>query len=223
MNETTEKHLHLPKDPGSAITHFIGMLMAFFAAVPLLIKASQQPSPVYTFSLTIFIVSMFLLYTASTLYHTFDLSERANRILKKFDHMMIFVMIAGSYTPICLITLGGKLGLRLFILIWSLAIAGIALKAFWVYCPKWVSSVIYITMGWTCVLAFSPIVNALPPQAFSLLLAGGLIYTAGGIIYALKLPIFNSRHKYFGSHEIFHLFVLGGSICHFILMYNFVA
>lgn len=214
---------HLPKDPGSAITHFIGMLMALFAATPLLIKAHRQPDPVCTFSLAIFIISMFLLYTASTLYHTLDLSERANRILKKFDHMMIFVMIAGSYTPICLVVLGGKLGLGLFLLIWSIALAGIILKAFWVTCPKWFSSLIYITMGWTCVLAFAPIVNALPPKAFELLLAGGIIYTIGGIIYALKLPLFNSRHKYFGTHEIFHLFVLMGSICHFILMYNFVA
>ncbi|KSV57818.1 PAQR family membrane homeostasis protein TrhA [Acetivibrio ethanolgignens] len=214
---------HLPKDPGSAITHFIGMLMALFAATPLLIKAHRQPDPICTISLAIFIISMFLLYTASTLYHTFDLSEHANRILKKFDHMMIFVMIAGSYTPICLVVLGGKLGLSLFLLIWCIALAGIILKAFWVTCPKWFSSIIYIAMGWTCVLAFAPIVNALPPKAFGLLLAGGIIYTIGGIIYALKLPLFNSRHKYFGTHEIFHLFVLGGSICHFILMYNFVA
>lgn len=220
MNNTQS---HKIKDPGSAITHFIGMLMTLLAAIPLLIKAHRQPDPVCTFSLAIFVISMFLLYTASTLYHTFDLSERANRYLKKFDHMMIFVMIAGSYTPICLVVLGGKLGFRLFVFIWAIALAGISLKAFWVYCPKWVSSVIYIAMGWTCVLAFSPIVNALPPKGFYLLLAGGIIYTVGGVIYALKLPIFNSRHKYFGSHEVFHLFVLGGSICHFILMYNFVA
>ena len=217
------QQIHLPKDPGSAITHFIGMLMALFAATPLLIKAHRQPDPICTISLAIFIISMFLLYTASTLYHTFDLSENANRLLKKFDHMMIFVMIAGSYTPICLVVLGGKLGLSLFLLIWCIALAGIILKAFWVTCPKWFSSIIYIAMGWTCVLAFAPIVNALPPKAFGLLLAGGIIYTIGGIIYALKLPLFNSRQKYFGTHEIFHLFVLGGSICHFILMYNFVA
>ena len=217
------QQIHLPKDPGSAITHFIGMLMALFAATPLLIKAHRQPDPICTISLAIFIISMFLLYTASTLYHTFDLSENANRLLKKFDHMMIFVMIAGSYTPICLVVLGGKLGLSLFLLIWCIALAGIILKAFWVTCPKWFSSIIYIAMGWTCVLAFAPIVNALPPKAFGLLLAGGIIYTIGGIIYTLKLPLFNSRHKYFGTHEIFHLFVLGGSICHFILMYNFVA
>ena len=97
------------------------------------------------------------------------------------------------------------------------------LKGCWINCPKWLSSVIYIGMGWLCVLAFVPIIHALPKAGFGWLLAGGIIYTAGGIIYALKLPIFNSRHKYFGSHEIFHLFVMGGSLCHYIMMYQFVA
>lgn len=212
-----------PKDPGSAITHFIGMIMALFAATPLLIKAHRQPNPIYTIALFIFIFSMFLLYTASTVYHTFDSSPRINRILKKCDHMMIFVMIAGSYTPICLIVLGGKLGMFMLLLIWGIALSGIILKAFWVYCPKWVSSVIYIGMGWMCVLSLSPIVKALPTNAFLWLLAGGIIYTIGGVIYALKLPIFNSKHKYFGSHEVFHVFVLAGSVCHFILMYQFVS
>ena len=105
---------------------------------------------------------------------------------------------------------------------WGIAIVGIILKAFWVFCPKWVSSVLYIGMGWTCVLAFTQILNALSPAAFGWLLAGGIIYTIGGVIYALKLPIFNNRHKNFGSHEIFHLFVMGGSMCHFIVMYAFV-
>lgn len=211
------------KDPGSAITHFIGMLMAVFSALPLLMKAAKQPDPIYLISLSIFIISMILLYAASTIYHTFDLSEQTNWILKKCDHMMIFVMIAGSYTPICLVVLGGKLGTGLLILIWSIAIAGMTLKLFWVYCPKWVSSVLYIAMGWTCVLAFAPIIHSLPKTGFLWLLAGGIIYTIGGIIYALKLPIFNARHKNFGSHEIFHLFVMGGSVCHFILMYQFVT
>ena len=106
--------------------------------------------------------------------------------------------------------------------VWSFAIAGILIKAFWVYCPKWVSSVLYIGMGWTCVLAFTQLLNSLSPAAFVWLLAGGIIYTVGGVIYALKLPIFNSKHKYFGSHEIFHLFVMAGSACHLVVMYAFV-
>lgn len=210
------------KDPGSAITHFIGMLMAIFAAVPLLIKAAREPDHIYLISLSIYALSLILLYAASTTYHTFDLSERANTILKKIDHMMIFVLIAGSYTPICLITLKGRTGIILLSLVWGIAIVGIILKAFWVYCPKWVSSVLYIGMGWTCVLAFTQLLNNLSPAAFGWLLAGGIIYTVGGVIYALKLPLFNSRHKNFGSHEIFHLFVMGGSACHFIVMYAFL-
>ena len=216
------RHSRHLKDPGSAITHFIGMLMAIFAAVPLLIKAAREPDHIYLISLSIYALSLILLYAASTTYHTFDLSERANTILKKIDHMMIFVLIAGSYTPICLITLKGRTGTILLALVWGIAIVGIILKAFWVFCPKWVSSGLYIGMGWTCVLAFTQILNALSPAAFGWLLAGGIIYTIGGVIYALKLPIFNNRHKNFGSHEIFHLFVMGGSMCHFIVMYAFV-
>lgn len=211
------KHI---KDPGSALTHFIGMLMAIFAAIPLLIKAAHEPSRIYLISLAVYAVSMVLLYGASTTYHTLDISEKTNVLLKKIDHMMIFVLIAGSYTPICLLVLEGKTGITMLILVWGIAIAGILIKAFWIFCPKWVSSVLYIGMGWICVLAFTKLLNALTPAEFGWLLAGGIIYTIGGIIYALKLPIFNSKHSAFGSHEIFHLFVMGGSACHFVLMYS---
>lgn len=210
------------KDPGSAITHFIGMLMAIFAAIPLLIQASREQDSVYLISLTVYAVSMVLLYAASTTYHTFDISKKVNTILKKIDHMMIFVLIAGSYTPICLLVLDKKIGIPLLILVWGIAIVGILIKAFWVFCPKWVSSVLYIGMGWTCVLAFGQMLNGLSRAEFGWLLAGGIIYTIGGIIYALKLPIFNMKHKNFGSHEIFHLFVMGGSACHFVVMYLLV-
>ena len=215
----TKKHI---KDPGSAITHFIGMLMAIFAAVPLLIKAAHEPGHLYLTALTIYAASLILLYAASTTYHTVDISEKVNTILKKIDHMMISVLIAGTYTPICLLVLDRKTGIPLLLLVWGIAIAGILIKAFWVYCPKWFSSVVYIGMGWTCVLAFTQILNTLSPAAFGWLLAGGIIYTIGGIIYALKLPIFNNRHKNFGSHEIFHLFVMAGSACHFIVMYAYL-
>lgn len=210
------------KDPGSAITHFVGMLMAIFASIPLLLKAAHEPSPIYFVSLAIYAASLILLYAASTTYHTFDKSEKINTILKKIDHMMIFVLIAGTYTPVCLLVLDRKVGVPLLALVWGIAIVGILIKAFWVYCPKWVSSVLYIGMGWTCVLAFTQILNSLPRAAFLWLLAGGIIYTVGGIIYALKLPIFNNKHKNFGSHEIFHLFVMGGSACHFIVMYAYL-
>lgn len=211
------------KDPGSAITHFIGMMMALFASTPLLIKASANPDQVHIISLAIFMGSMIALYGASTIYHTLNLSQAWNRRLRKLDHMMIFILIAGTYTPICVIALPAQGGYLLCALVWGIALAGILIKAFWITCPKWFSSLLYIAMGWTCVLAFTQILNSLSPAAFGWLLAGGIIYTIGGIIYALKLPIFNSRHKFFGSHEIFHLFVMGGSVCHFIVMYAFIA
>ena len=211
------------KDPGSALTHFIAMILALCAASPLLIKAAQEPGSSHVLALTVFITSMILLYAASTIYHTLDISPKINRMLRKADHMMIFILIAGTYTPICLITLKGPVGYGLLALVWGIAIVGIVIKGFWIYCPKWFSSVLYIAMGWVCVLAFTQIMNALPRAAFLWLLAGGIIYTVGGIIYALKLPLFNARHKYFGSHEIFHLFVMGGSLCHYIMMYAFVA
>ena len=211
------------REPGSAITHFIGMMMAVFAATPLLIKSALSSDGKSLLALSVFCLSMILLYGASATYHSLNISGKALRIFRKLDHMMIFVLIAGSYTPVCLIVLGGRPGYTLLAVVWAIALFGMTLKACWITCPKWFSSIIYIAMGWVCVLAFGKIIHALPRAAFGWLLAGGIIYTAGGIIYALKLPLFNSRHHSFGSHEIFHLFVMGGSVCHFIFMYLYVA
>lgn len=210
------------KDPGSALTHFIGMLMAMFAAMPLLIKAAQGADVIHIVSLVVFVISIILLYTASTLYHSLRLSDKGCKIFKKLDHMMIFVLIAGTYTPVCLLALPQSTGVPMLIVVWSVAIVGMVINILWINCPKWFSSVIYIAMGWICVVAFSQLINNLSPLAFGWLLSGGIIYTLGGIIYALKLPIFNSKHKNFGSHEIFHLFVMAGSACHFILMFTFL-
>lgn len=210
------------KDPGSAITHFIGTLMAIFAAVPLIMKAAHEPSPIYIISIVVYAISLILLYSASTIYHSLDLGIEGNTKLKKFDHMMIFVLIAGTYTPVCLLVLDKPTGYMLLGLVWGIALVGIVIKAFWVYCPKWFSSVLYIAMGWTCVLAFSQIMNNLSTAAFAWLVAGGIIYTIGGVIYALKLPIFSALTENFGNHEVFHLFVMGGSTCHFILVYSFL-
>lgn len=211
------------KDPGSALTHFIAMLLALFASSPLIIKAARTPGYTHVLALTVFITSMILLYAASTIYHTLDISPKVNQLLRKVDHMMIFILIAGTYTPICMLVLGDRTGWSLLALVWGIAIVGIVINALWITCPKWFSSMIYIAMGWVCVLAFRKIIAALPAQAFGWLLAGGIIYTVGGVIYALKLPVFNHLHRYFGSHEIFHLFVMGGSFCHYVMMYAFVA
>ena len=211
------------REPGSAITHFIAMMMSVFATVPLLVKAGIQSGWENFLAMAIFMGSMILLYGASATYHSVDLTGRSLRVFRKLDHMMIFVLIAGSYTPVCLIVLGGKLGYTLLALVWGIAAVGMLVKACWITCPKWFSSVIYIAMGWVCVLVFGPLLKTLSAPAFLWLLAGGIIYTVGGVIYALKLPIFNAKHKFFGSHEVFHLFVMGGSICHFIFMYLYVA
>lgn len=211
------------REPGSAITHFIGMIMAVLATIPLLIKAGSTANPTCIIAMSIFMLSMILLYGASATYHSLIVPDKVLKVFRKIDHMMIFVLIAGSYTPICLIVLGGKLGYTLLAVVWGIAIIGMTVKALWITCPKWFSSVVYIAMGWVCLGVFSQLWNTLPKSAFLWLIGGGVIYTIGGIIYALKLPIFNSKHAFFGSHEIFHLFVMGGSICHFIFMYLYVA
>ncbi|MBQ7943110.1 MAG: hemolysin III family protein [Lachnospiraceae bacterium] len=208
------------REPGSAITHFIAWLMALMAAAALLVKAQGG---LHMTAMLIYAGSMILLYGASTAYHSVTVSDKILKIYRKIDHMMIFVLIAGSYTPVCLIVLGGKMGYTLLALVWAVAVVGMLIKAFWITCPKWFSSVIYIAMGWLCLLVFGTLWDVLPHAAFGWLLAGGIIYTIGGIIYALKMPIFNSIHKNFGSHEIFHLFVMAGSICHFIFMFLYVA
>lgn len=218
--ETFQNNVTHPKDPGSALTHFIGVILVILAALPLLSRAAKGEHPIYLLSLSIFAFSMFLLYSASTIYHTFNLSEKTNRILKQLDHIMIYVLIAGSYTPVCLITLSGAGGTSLFLLVWCVALLGILQCIFFINCPKWVSAVLYIAMGWLCVFSFGDIVALLDRSAFLWLLIGGIIYTIGGVIYACKFPVFNRLHKNFGSHEIFHCFVLAGSMCHFVTMYQ---
>lgn len=210
------------REPGSAITHYCAMMAALLSAAPLLVKASTS-SHTNLIAMTIFMISMVLLYGASATYHTLSVSPGTLRIFQKIDHMMIFVLIAGSYTPICMIVLGGKEGHTLLRIVWALAAFGMLVKALWITCPKWFSSIIYIAMGWTCVAVFGRLLTSLSSGAFAFLLAGGIIYTVGGIIYALKVPLFNAKHKYFGSHEIFHLFVMAGSACHFLCMYLYIA
>lgn len=211
------------REPGSAITHYIAMLLSMAAAAPLLVKAEVSHIPFAITAMAIFILAMILLYAASTVYHTLNVKGRVLKFFRKLDHMMIFVLIAGTYTPVCMLVLGGKTGMFMLFLVWGIAAAGILLKMFWINCPKWFSSIIYIAMGWICLLVFPALLGKLSAAAFAWLLAGGVLYTVGGVVYALKLKGFNGAHKYFGSHEIFHLFVMGGSFCHFIVMYCFIV
>lgn len=209
------------REPGSALTHLAAMLLTLGASLPLLLKASDFGS-MYVFAMLIFVISMILLYGASAFYHAINLSPAVIRFFRKLDHSMIFVLIAGSYTPVCILVLNRRVGIPLLIAVWSLAIIGILLKILWINCPRWLSSTIYIAVGWSVVLVMQPIYTTLSHEAFSWLLAGGIFYTVGGVVYALKLSAFNGKHPYFGSHEIFHLFVMAGSFCHFIFMYQFL-
>lgn len=204
------------KDPGSSITHFIGFICAILATPCLLIYASARHIGLAGLgSLSVFMISMILLYGASTAYHTFIVQPHTEKILKRIDHMMIFVLIAGSYTPVCAMVLPQPIGTILLAVIWGLAFAGMVLKLFWVTCPKWFSSIIYIAMGWACVFVMPQLYVSLPRQAFLLLALGGIIYTIGGVIYAMKLKVFNERFPTFGSHEVFHVCVMLGSLCHY--------
>ena len=211
------------REPGSALTHFIAMLLALCAAVPLLVRAAVHSGVKSLTAMTVFMISMVLLYAASTIYHSVNCSGRILRIFRKMDHMMIFILIAGTYTPVCLLTLPKPSGLMLLAAVWGIALVGIFIKGFWITCPKWFSSVLYIAMGWSCLSVLGQLFSLLPLHAFLWLLAGGLIYTVGGIIYALKLPLFDARHPMFGLHEIFHLFVMAGSLCHFVFMFCYLA
>lgn len=211
------------REPGSAFTHFIAMLLTIFAAVPLLIRTGLSSTGQNFYAMIIFVCSMILLYGSSATYHTVTVKADTLRIFRKLDHMMIFVLIAGSYTPVCMIVLNGKIGTLMLILVWGIAAAGMLLNLFWITCPKWLSSMVYIMMGWVVIFAFKPLYSLLSMEAFLWLLGGGIIYTIGGVIYALKLKLFNAKHSHFGSHEIFHLFVMAGSACHIIFMYLYVA
>ena len=210
------------REPGSAITHFIAIVFALIASVPLIIKASSTLNFIITLAMIIFMTSMVLLYTASTTYHSVNASPKIIKIFKRIDHILIFFLIAGTYTPICLVVLPKESGLKLLYTVWGIALVGTFVKILWVTCPKWFSSVIYIAMGWACIGVLFDLHSILSPLSFYLLLSGGIIYTIGGVIYALKLPVFNSKYKYFGSHELFHLFVMGGSTCHYLCMYNLI-
>lgn len=211
------------REPGSALTHFAGLILMSIGAGPLLMRAKQSGSTFTLAGMIVFVVSCCLLYAASTTYHTVVLDEKKTTVFRKLDHMSISIMIAGTYTPICLTALRGKVGYILLALVWTLALGGVLLKLFWVTCPKWLSSVVYLAMGWLCVFAFPFLEKALTSEAFAWLAGGGIFYTVGAIIYAMHPKKFDARHIYFGSHEIFHVFIMLGTFCHYMLMYRFLA
>lgn len=211
------------REPGSALTHFLGLILLWIGAGPLMQRALEHGSTITALSMFVFIVSATLLYTASTLYHSVVLDLKKTLIFRKIDHTMISVLIAGTYTPVCLTALRGQTGYLLLGAIWILALVGILLKIFFVSCPKWFSSILYIVMGWLCIFALRPLFRVLPLSGFLWLLFGGIAYTLGAVIYAFKLRAFNEKHIYFGSHEIFHVFIMLGTFCHYMLLYRTLA
>lgn len=210
------------REPVNGLTHLFGAIVSLIGLVLLIAKKIVIPSdnPLDLFSVIVFGLSLIFLYTASTIYHLVSSKEKVMHFLRQLDHSMIFVLIAGTYTPICLIALNGPWGWGLFILIWSFAVMGIILKLTWLNCPRWLYTFFYIGMGWLAIFAISPLSKVLPKRALVLLISGGVVYTLGGLIYALKWPKLNLKH--WGFHEIFHLFVLGGSFLHYMLILQYL-
>lgn len=205
------------REPVSSLTHMIAAALAFAGTVYMLVTATNLRSII---GALIFGVSMVILYIASTIYHGIHGSNKTIQALRRFDHAAIFVLIAGTYTPICLMSLKGPIGKWLLIAIWVLAAAGIIPKMFLMNMPKWVSSVIYLGMGWISVFFISPLKFALPTTALVLLIGGGVLYSIGAIVYTKKAPA--KKNWSFGYHEVFHLFVMLGTAAHFLMISHYV-
>ncbi len=212
------------KDPYSALSHFIGFLLAVFGTFPLLVKASYVGCSVAeALSLCAFSGGAIALYGASTAYHTFRLNRTGYLRLKRLDHSMIYLLIVGSYLPVCVFGLWDWGGKVLAATVSVIALLGILFTMFWVTCPKWLSSVIYIALGWVSVLALPQMLEHMPLGAVIWLAVGGVLYTVGGVIYAMKLPGLEKRIPGFGAHELFHLFVLAGTLCHYIMVIGYLV
>jgi hemolysin III len=204
----------------NGLTHFAGVLFAPFALYLLINNPNTEHSTVYIVSVTIFSVAMFLLYTFSTLYHWIPLDDKKLEIMRKIDHIMIFVFISATYTPICLIILGGTWGWSIFATVWGLTFIGLFLKIFWLDAPRILYTSIYLLMGWIIVVGIWPLYQAFSSQGLFWLAMGGIFYSIGAVVYALKKP--DPWPGVFGFHEIFHIFVLLGSLSHFIMIYYYV-
>src|SRR5215207_11203236 len=187
----------------------------------LLARAASAGRTDQIVAFAIFGLSLIALYSACTLYHLLPLSPPSVARLRRVDHMMIFVLIGGTYTPFCLLALDGAWRVGLLSVIWSLAVCGILLKLFWMEAPRWLSVTLYLGMGWVAVIAAPALFLAVPTGGIAWVLGGGLLYTAGALIYALKRP--NLMPGVFGFHELWHLFVVAGSACHFWAVLHYLA
>lgn len=209
------------REPVNGFTHLIGALLSIIGLMILIVTSitKHQTTIINIIAYIIFGISLLLLYSASSIYHLINASEKIINRLRRLDHSMIYVLIAGTYTPICLFCLQEPWKIIYLITIWTLALAGVLFKIIWFKSPRWLSTSIYIIMGWLCIFMIVPLYKGLTPRGFSWLLFGGICYTVGGVIYGLKQPKF---FKALGFHEIFHIFVLAGSFCHFWVVYRFV-
>ncbi|MEO7937911.1 MAG: hemolysin III family protein [Burkholderiaceae bacterium] len=198
----------------NAISHLVAASLALIGAIWLVVVASLRGDPWRIVAFCIYGFSLLQLYLVSTLYHS--LRGRAKDVLRKLDHCAIYLLIAGSYTPFLLVTLRGPLGWSLFGVIWSLAVAGIAQEVWLARGARVASLVIYLLMGWLALMAVSPLWHALGPIGFAGLLAGGACYTGGVLFYV-------NDEKWRHGHGVWHLFVLAGSLCHFLTIWLFVA
>jgi hemolysin III len=194
-------------------SHGFGLIMSIAGTLLLVLRAVSMGDVWRIVSFSIFGVSMILLYSASTIYHN-SKTPKVRARLNVFDHASIFVLIAGSYTPFTLVTLHGWVGWTIFGISWGAAVTGIILKIFFIGRHKMLSTIMYILMGWIIVIAVNPLMKNMSSEGLSWLLAGGISYTIGAVLYSLKGLKFN--------HAVFHVFVLAGTICHFITVYWFV-
>lgn len=209
------------REPINSFTHLIGAVISLIGTILLLLfgKNGEPLTTTAFISMVIFGLSLVLLYTTSGIYHLVKSTDKVLLKLKKLDHAMIFVLIAGSYTPFCLLSLTGIWKWSIISIVWTLAIVGIFLKVFWINMPRWLSTGLYIGMGWIAIFALKPLYVSLSFGGFFWLVCGGIMYTIGGVIYGLKKPNFSSS---FGFHELFHIFVMLGSACHYWAIFNYV-
>lgn len=208
-------------DVFSGVSHLIGAVLSLAALVALVTVAAHYGSVWHVVSFAIFGASLIMLYTASTLYHLIPAGPKWITILRKLDHSMIFVLIAGSYTPYCLVALRGPWGYGLLSAVWGIATLGIVLKIIWLGAPRWLYTGFYLFMGWLVVVAIVPLIQNVPRQALLWLAVGGLLYTMGAMFYGTKWP--KLRPGVFGFHEIWHLFVIAGSFAHFWSVFRYVS
>jgi len=207
------------REPVNGLTHFGAAIAAALGLVVLLFIGWGQVGK--TISLTIYGTSLVLLFAASASYHMVRAKPRVIEILRKFDHTAIYLLIAGTYTPICVVMFDGFWQWGLLTIVWSLALVGIVVKLFVIDAPRWISAGVYLMMGWLCLAGVGEMLRVLPPGALAWLAVGGLIYTVGAIVYATKrLDFFPGR---FGFHEIWHIFVILGALAHFIMIAYYVA